>query len=170
MTLGHAMFFQTLATYLNHFAGRTATPVTAFGPMITHWPHTRARLMTAIGRDGDRARFTTSSPSSTAPRPTGMAGLAHHAGPDMSTVLSSDGTKIAYEVTGDGPPLPEDRWPAVTMPTLVADGGKSPDYMRASAAAVASVLPNATYQTIPGQTHIIKAKALAPVLRDFLLR
>jgi hypothetical protein len=53
MTLGHAMFFQTLATYLNHFAGRTATPVTAFGPMITHWPHTRARLMTAIGRDGD---------------------------------------------------------------------------------------------------------------------
>jgi hypothetical protein len=58
----------------------------------------------------------------------------------------------------------------MTMPTLVADGGKSPDYMRASAAAVAAVLPNATYQTVPGQTHIIKAKALAPVLRDFLLR
>lgn len=58
MTLGHAMFFQTLATYLNHFAGRTATPVTAFGPMITDWPRTRARLMRAIGREGSRVHFT----------------------------------------------------------------------------------------------------------------
>jgi uncharacterized protein YndB with AHSA1/START domain len=57
MTRGNALFFQTLATYLNHFAGRVATPVTAFGPMITDWPSTRARLMTAIGRDGDRVRF-----------------------------------------------------------------------------------------------------------------
>lgn len=57
MTNGHAMFFQTLATYLNHFAGRAAVPVTAFGPMITDWPRTRSRLMTAIGRDGDTARF-----------------------------------------------------------------------------------------------------------------
>ncbi|HYQ62805.1 SRPBCC domain-containing protein [Actinophytocola sp.] len=57
MTKGHAMFFHTLATYLDHFAGRTATPVTAFGPSITDWPRTRGRLMTAIGRDGDRVRF-----------------------------------------------------------------------------------------------------------------
>jgi len=54
---GNALFFHTLATYLNHFAGRVATPVTAFGPMITDWPHTRAKLMTAIGRHGDRVRF-----------------------------------------------------------------------------------------------------------------
>src|SRR6266496_2940711 len=58
MTLGHAMFFQTLATYLNHFAGRFATPVTAFGPMITDWPRTRARLMRSIGRDGDRVHVS----------------------------------------------------------------------------------------------------------------
>jgi len=68
-----------------------------------------------------------------------------------------------------GKPLPEDSWTAVTAPTLVADGGKSPAYMRASAANVASVLPNATYETVPGQTHIVKAKVLAPVLRDFFL-
>jgi uncharacterized protein YndB with AHSA1/START domain len=60
MTRGSALFFHTLATYLDHFAGRTATPVTAFGSMITDWPRTRARLMTAIGRDGDRVRFTPS--------------------------------------------------------------------------------------------------------------
>ena len=68
-----------------------------------------------------------------------------------------------------GEPVPDDRWTAASMPTLVADGGKSPGHMRASAAAVASAVPNGTYQTIPGQTHIIKAKALAPVLRDFFL-
>jgi pimeloyl-ACP methyl ester carboxylesterase len=68
-----------------------------------------------------------------------------------------------------GEPLPADRWPAATLPTLVADGGKSPTYMRNSAAAVASVLPNATYRTVPGQTHLVRAKALAPVLRDFFL-
>lgn len=58
MTRGNALFMSTLATYLNHFAGRVATPVTAFGPMITDWPRTRAKLGAAIGRDGDRVRFT----------------------------------------------------------------------------------------------------------------
>lgn len=58
MTRGGALFMHTLATYLNHFAGRFATPVTAFGPMITDWPRTRAKLVEAIGQDGDRVRFT----------------------------------------------------------------------------------------------------------------
>jgi pimeloyl-ACP methyl ester carboxylesterase len=66
-----------------------------------------------------------------------------------------------------GRPLPADRWTAATMPTLVADGGRSPAHMRNSAAAVAAVLPNARYETVPGQTHLVRAKALAPVLRDF---
>jgi uncharacterized protein YndB with AHSA1/START domain len=57
MTRGNALFFRTLSTYLTHFAGRTATPLTVFGPMITDWPRTRAKLTAAIGRDGDRARF-----------------------------------------------------------------------------------------------------------------
>jgi hypothetical protein len=50
---------------------------------------------------------------------------------------------------------------------LVAGGGKSPAYVRNSAAALAEVLPNATHMTVPGQTQLVKAKALAPVLRDF---
>lgn len=59
MTKGGALFFATLATYLRHFAGRTAVPVTAFGPMITDWPRTWATLTTALGltaapRAGDR--------------------------------------------------------------------------------------------------------------------
>ena len=58
MAWGNELFWHTLATYLDHFAGRSATPVTAFGPMITDWPRTRAKLLAAIGRDGDRVRFT----------------------------------------------------------------------------------------------------------------
>jgi hypothetical protein len=69
----------------------------------------------------------------------------------------------------EGKPLPAARWAAATMPVLVADGGKSPEYMRNGAAALASVLPAATYRTVPGQTHLVKAKALGPVLRDFFL-
>lgn len=68
-----------------------------------------------------------------------------------------------------GRPLPTDRWTTTTMPTLVAAGGKTPTYLRNSAAALAKVLPNATHQLVPGQTHLVKAKALAPVLRDFFL-
>jgi uncharacterized protein YndB with AHSA1/START domain len=57
MMTGNALFFSTLATYLDNFAGRVATPVTAVGPTITDWARTRARLVTAIGQDGDRVRF-----------------------------------------------------------------------------------------------------------------
>jgi hypothetical protein len=34
---------------------------------------------------------------------------------------------------------------------------------------LANVLPSAEYKTLPGQTHIVKAGALAPVLADFYL-
>jgi pimeloyl-ACP methyl ester carboxylesterase len=76
---------------------------------------------------------------------------------------------VLLEGLRQGRPLPTDRWTTATVPTLVADGGKSPEYMRNSAAALAAVLPGARHQTVPGQTHLVKAKALAPVLRSFYL-
>jgi pimeloyl-ACP methyl ester carboxylesterase len=88
-----------------------------------------------------------------------LKGVAHTLPNDLALV---DGLR-------QGRPLPTDRWTTATMPTLVAAGGKTPAYLQSSAAAVAEVLPNATYQVVPGQTHLVKAKALAPVLRDFFL-
>ena len=76
---------------------------------------------------------------------------------------------VLLEGLRQGRPLPAGRWTTTTMPTLVANGGKSPDYLRNSAAALAEVLPNARHETVPGQTHLVKAKALAPVLRAFFL-
>jgi pimeloyl-ACP methyl ester carboxylesterase len=66
-----------------------------------------------------------------------------------------------------GRPLPAGAWRGVTAPALVLDGGKSPAWMRNGVESVAKALPTAQYRTLPGQTHIVKAAALAPVLTDF---
>lgn len=62
---------------------------------------------------------------------------------------------------------PLGRWSAVRTPTLVAVGGKSPAWMRHGMDALAQTLPNAQYQILPGQTHIVKPAALAPALATF---
>jgi len=66
-----------------------------------------------------------------------------------------------------GKPLPAGRWDAVKAPTLVIGGGKSPAWMRNGVAELAGVLPNARHRTLDGQTHLVKPKALAPVLVEF---
>lgn len=67
-----------------------------------------------------------------------------------------------------GLPLPRDHWSALTMPALVLNGSKSPSWMRNAMQSLASVLPNATHRTLPGQTHIVKAAVHAPVISAFV--
>jgi pimeloyl-ACP methyl ester carboxylesterase len=69
--------------------------------------------------------------------------------------------------TGSGKPLPADRWASVSAPTLALDGGKSPEWMRTAMEAVANLLPDARHGTLPGQTHMVKAKVLGPALHEF---
>lgn len=69
--------------------------------------------------------------------------------------------------TGSGKPLPAKRWAAVTMPTLVMDGGKSPVWMRHGMQALTQTLPSAQYRTLGGQTHMLKPEALVPSLLEF---
>lgn len=66
-----------------------------------------------------------------------------------------------------GEPLPTGRWDSVKAPTLVIAGGKSPAWMRHGMGQLAGVLPNARQRTLDGQTHLVKPKALAPVLVEF---
>jgi pimeloyl-ACP methyl ester carboxylesterase len=66
-----------------------------------------------------------------------------------------------------GKSLPPKRWASVTVPTLVANGGKSPAWMRRAMQALAEVLPNAQHRTLEGQTHMLRAKAITPVLKEF---
>jgi pimeloyl-ACP methyl ester carboxylesterase len=66
-----------------------------------------------------------------------------------------------------GMPLLSTRWASVTVPTLVMDGGKSPQWMRHGNRALALALQNARHRTLDGQTHMLKPKAHAPALVEF---
>ncbi len=83
----------------------------------------------------------------------------------IAHTLPYDGT-----IVGDyqsGKPLPAGRWASFMAPALVMDGGKSPAWIRQGNRSLASVLRNARYQTIEGQTHMLKPKAHAPILVEF---
>jgi pimeloyl-ACP methyl ester carboxylesterase len=63
--------------------------------------------------------------------------------------------------------LPTKRAASLTMPTLVISGEKSMPVLREAAQRLAAVIPGARLRTLPGQTHNVPAKALAPVLKEF---
>ena len=74
------------------------------------------------------------------------------------------------EIMGDtqlGRPLPEGRWPGTKVKTLVIVGGKSPAFFHNGTSRLADLLPNAEHRVLAGQTHMVKAKVLAPVLIDY---
>ncbi len=86
--------------------------------------------------------------------------------------LTSVAHTLVYDITivepySQGRPLPAEAWATAKAPVLVADGGKSPAWMRNAMRSWASMIPNATYRTLPGQTHMLKAQAIAPVLVEF---
>lgn len=60
---GNPLYLRTLAQYLEHFPGRTAVPVAAFGPQQPDQDTVWAGLTRAVGlpeqvREGDKAHFT----------------------------------------------------------------------------------------------------------------
>jgi pimeloyl-ACP methyl ester carboxylesterase len=66
-----------------------------------------------------------------------------------------------------GAPLPAGSWAGVTAPALAIAGGKSPAWLHNGARALAHVLPNGREYTIAGQTHDVRASAIAPLLAEF---
>jgi pimeloyl-ACP methyl ester carboxylesterase len=66
-----------------------------------------------------------------------------------------------------GKPLSPELWHSTTAPTLVIVGGKSPTWIKNAGRALAHVLSSAELHTLEGQTHMVRAKALVPALREF---
>jgi pimeloyl-ACP methyl ester carboxylesterase len=66
-----------------------------------------------------------------------------------------------------GRPLPAGRWDGVAIPALVVVGGKSPGWFHTSMRALADAVPNARHEVLDGQNHMVKPKALAPLLTEF---
>jgi pimeloyl-ACP methyl ester carboxylesterase len=90
----------------------------------------------------------------------------------MWSKLTAIAPTLAYDIRlvqdhEHGVPLRRGEWSAATVPTLVADGGKSPAWMRNAMRSLSEILPNATHHTVPGQTHMLSAAAIAPVLTEF---
>jgi pimeloyl-ACP methyl ester carboxylesterase len=86
-----------------------------------------------------------------------MTGIAHTLPYDLAIVNPDQ----------QGRPLPAGRYDGVTQDTLVIAGGKSPRYMRNAQAAIAAAVPGGRLETLPGQTHMVKAKVTGPVLARF---
>ncbi|MES5817202.1 alpha/beta hydrolase [Streptomyces sp. RG80] len=75
---------------------------------------------------------------------------------------------LAYDnaVLGDGL-VPRDRLASIAVPVLAVAGDASPDWMQAATRAVAEVVPQGSYRSLAGQTHMVDPNALAPVLAEF---
>jgi pimeloyl-ACP methyl ester carboxylesterase len=88
-----------------------------------------------------------------------LTAVAHTLPYDMAMV-------VGFE---QGRPLPAGHYYDVRCPTLVLAGGKSPEYLRNAQAAVAAAVPDGELRVLPGQTHMIKPKVVAPVVTSHLL-
>lgn len=86
----------------------------------------------------------------------------------VAHTLRYDGAIVRNEQRGR--PLPANRWWTVRVPVLVADGGKSPVWLRNGNRALAGAIANAEYRTLPGQSHMLKAQMHAPVVAEFFSR
>lgn len=69
-------------------------------------------------------------------------------------------------VLGNGQP-PTDLLSRITRPTLVATGDAGDEFFGRAADALLTTVPNAERALLPGQSHRVDPKVLAPVLRRF---
>jgi pimeloyl-ACP methyl ester carboxylesterase len=100
------------------------------------------------------------SPLLDSPMVASMERLAH--------TVSYDG-RVMLRGSMYGQPLPSEWRDSVTIPTLVMDGGSSPDWLHSAARALVGLLPDVSYRTIDGQDHAADPEAVAPLLEDFVL-
>lgn len=85
----------------------------------------------------------------------------------VAHTLSYDGTVMGD--TMGGSPAPLKRWSSIAAPSLVMDGGASPDWQRHAVRALVDVLPDARQRTLEGQDHGPDSEVLAPLLVEFFL-
>jgi pimeloyl-ACP methyl ester carboxylesterase len=77
---------------------------------------------------------------------------------------------LAYDhlIVGTGA-VPRERAAAITAPTLVANGERSPDFFHAAAEATAAAIPRGEHRVLAGAGWgTYEAAALAPLVADFL--
>ncbi|MDR3573239.1 MAG: alpha/beta hydrolase [Anaerolineaceae bacterium] len=66
-----------------------------------------------------------------------------------------------------GQPLSKAKWGAISVPTLVMDGGNSPGFMHSGAEALTALLPHAQHHRFEGYDHHVANEVLVPTLVEF---
>jgi pimeloyl-ACP methyl ester carboxylesterase len=129
----------------------------------------RITALLAAGRRGDAvALFLTESAGVPAPVVESMQGSPEWAWFEAF----ADSLPRDVALCGPRQALPAERLARIAVPTLVLDGGESPEWLRAAARAVAAAVPGARSETVEGEDHGVlrHPEALVPVLTRFLLR
>jgi hypothetical protein len=127
----------------------------------------RLEGLVAEGRRGDAVAFFMTSgvgvPAEMVEqmRQTPMwAGLERYA-----HTIAYDGRIMGHHMSGRA--FAAGAWSGVNVPTLVLDGGASPEWQRNGARSLADVLPDARHRTLEGQDHGPASDVLVPVLVEF---
>ena len=128
----------------------------------------RLEQLVSSSRRGDAVEyFFTTGPGVSPEAVSGMRGEPFW--PSFEAVahtLGYDG--IVMGDTTAGRPEPLLRWASMAVPTLIMDGGASPEWQRNAVRALTEVLPDARHMTLEGQGHGADPKVLAPALEAFL--
>jgi pimeloyl-ACP methyl ester carboxylesterase len=85
----------------------------------------------------------------------------------IAHTVAYDG-RVMLRGSMNGGPLPAEWRDSVTVPTLVMDGGNSPQWAHSACRALVALLPDVTYRTLEGQDHAAAPEAIVPVLEEFL--
>jgi predicted ATPase/pimeloyl-ACP methyl ester carboxylesterase len=74
---------------------------------------------------------------------------------------------ISYDMAIMGDFQLPGRWAAVTVPTLILDGGESARWRQHAARVAAATMPNASHRTLAGHAHDAPPEILAPLMTEF---
>jgi alpha-beta hydrolase superfamily lysophospholipase len=75
---------------------------------------------------------------------------------------------LAYDATIMGDySLPSEAITAISVPTLVLDGGAGEEWMQLTARTIADLLPDGRHGTLAGQQHNVDPAVIAPALKGF---
>ena len=83
----------------------------------------------------------------------------------VAPTLTYDAAIMGPTQTGD--PSLLKKYEAVDVPTLTLASQGSDPWLQAGAAAIAELVPDATYRVLPGQMHDLEVDAAVPVLKEW---
>lgn len=85
----------------------------------------------------------------------------------IAHTLPYDGTIVADTMRGNPKSLM--KFEDINVSTLVLAGGESAEWMQNAAKTISGIIPDARFEMLPHQTHMVSSAVLAPVLRSFFL-